>query len=77
MDFEQNIVAIVLFGNLVLLLNGFIAACVKVMAKNVVKWWIERYSVWRLLIKLVWVCIYFVVIIGLECFAVANLLKLL
>lgn len=77
MDFEQNIVAIVLFGNLVLLLNGFIEACAKVMVKNVAKWWIERYSVWRLLIKLAWVCIYFVVIFGLQCFVVSNLLKLL
>ena len=77
MDFEQNIVAIVLFGNLVLLLNGFIAACAKVMIEKVAAWWIKRCSVWVLLIELVWVCIYFVVIFGLECFAVSNLLKLL
>ena len=77
MNFEENILAIVLFGNLVLLLNGFIASCVKVMIEKVAAWWIKRYSVWVLLIELVWVCIYFVVIFGLECFAVANLLKLL
>ena len=77
MDFEQNIVAIVLFGNLVLLLNGFIASCNKVMIEKVAAWWIKRYSVWVLLIELVWCCIHFVVIFGLECFAVSNLLKLL
>lgn len=77
MDFEQNIVAIVLFGNLVLLLNGFIASCVKVMIEKVAVWWIKRYSVWMLLIELVWCCIHFVVIFGLQCFVVSNLLKLL
>jgi hypothetical protein len=77
MDFGQNIVAIVLFGNLVLLLNGFIAACNKVMIEKVAAWWIVRYSVWVLLIELVWCCIHLVVIFGLQCFAVSNLLKLL
>jgi len=77
MDFEQNIVAIVLFGNLFLLLNGVLASCAKVMAERAVKWWVKRYSAWMLLIELVWCCIHLVVIFGLQCFAVSNLLKLL
>jgi len=76
MDFEQNIVAIVLFGNLFLLLNGVLASCAKVMAERAVKWWVKRYSAWMLLIELVWGCIYFAVIFGLQCFVLGNLLEL-
>ena len=75
MDFEQNIVAIVLFGNLALLLNGFILACAKVMIEKVVEWCTKRYSVWILLRDLVIGCIYFIVIFGLQWFVLANWLS--